>query len=324
MKVLVTGGAGYIGSHVVNLLGKQGHDISIIDNLSTGRKESILYGELFERNLEDTEWLNIFLKEQQFDACLHFAGSIIVPESVTKPIKYYCNNTKNSLNLIDLCQKYGTNRFIFSSTAAVYGDSKDGLCHEETPLNPINPYGRSKLMTEWMLEDVSKAFPEFNYVALRYFNVCGANIEGLIGQCSPQSTHLIKIASECASGKRKEMNLYGDDYKTKDGTCIRDYIHIEDLAQAHIDALSYLEKNKKSQVLNCGYGQGHSVKDVIQAVKSVTGADFKVNITGRREGDSAILISKAEKIQEVLSWKPKYNDLELMVRTAFEWEKKLN
>jgi UDP-glucose 4-epimerase len=205
----------------------------------------------------------------------------------------------------------------------VYGDIEGGECTEESPVHPINPYGRSKLMTEWMLEDTAHA-TALNYVALRYFNVAGANVDLKVGQCTPNATHLIKIASECASGKRSEMNLYGEDYNTPDGSCIRDYIHVDDLAQAHLDALSYLEKEKKSIVVNCGYGHGYSVKEVIAAVKKVTGVDFKVNLSGRRDGDAAKLISRADKIKEKLGWTPKYDNLEKIIETAYLWEKKLN
>lgn len=323
MKILLTGGAGYIGSHVLKMLGEQGHDIVVVDDLSTGRKESILYGRHEQFNISDLERLNSLMKKEGFEACLHFAGSIVVPESVQDPIKYYKNNTENSLNLIKLCHENKVNKFVFSSTAALYGDSaKDGLCTENSPLIPINPYGRSKLMTEMMLEDLAKV-EEFNYVALRYFNVAGANVDLKVGQCTPNATHLIKIASECASGKRDKMSIFGDDYDTLDGTCIRDYIHVDDLAQAHIDALNFLNKENKSLVANCGYGHGYSVKEVIKAVKEVTGVDFKAEIVGRRDGDAAKLISKAEKIKSTLGWTPKYDDLKLIVKTAFEWEKKL-
>lgn len=322
MKILITGGAGYIGSHVLNLLGQQGHDIVVVDNLSTGRKESILYGKHIQENIENLSFMEELFSKENFEACFHFAGSIIVPESVEKPIKYYANNTKNSLDLIDLCVKHGVNNFVFSSTAAVYGNIEGGECTEESPLVPINPYGRSKLMTEMMLEDTAKA-TNLNYVALRYFNVAGANVDLKIGQCTPNATHLIKIASECASGKRAEMSQFGDDYNTADGTCVRDYIHVDDLARAHVDALSYLEKEKKSIVVNCGYGHGYSVAEVITAVKKVTGVDFKVNKVGRRDGDAATLISKAEKIKAELGWKPQYDNLEKIIETAYLWEKKL-
>ncbi len=324
-NILVTGGAGYIGSHVVNLLGLSGNNysITVLDNLSTGRKASVLYGDLVEENLENLEAIDSLFSQKKFDAVIHFAGSIVVPESVTDPSKYYANNTENSLNLLKLCIKHKVKNFIFSSTAAVYGmGDGETPCTEEDYFNPINPYGRSKLMTEWMLEDFSNAY-EFNYVALRYFNVAGANVEGKVGQCTPNATHLIKIASQCATGKRDMMSLYGTDYPTPDGTCIRDYIHVDDLAQAHLDGLSYLLKGGKSQVLNCGYGHGASVKEVIAAVKAVSGVDIKVEEVERRPGDAIALISKAEKIKKILGWKPQYDDLNLIVKTALDWEEKL-
>jgi UDP-glucose 4-epimerase len=323
MKILVTGGAGYIGSHVVKQLGEAGHDLVIVDNLSTGRKASILFGRHEKKDISNIDFMDKLLATEKFDACFHFAGSIVVPESVIDPLKYYENNTKNSYELINLCKKHNVNKFIFSSTAAVYGDSaENGICSEESPLEPLNPYGRSKLMTEWMLEDTSKA-SDLNYIALRYFNVSGANIDLKIGQCTPNATHLLKIASECAAGKRDEMSIFGDDYKTKDGTCIRDYIHVDDLANAHVCALNFLENNKTSKVLNCGYGHGYSVKEVISTVKRITEVDFPVSMDIRRDGDAATLISKASKIREVLGWTPRYDDLDVIVKTAYEWEKKL-
>ncbi|OUR98885.1 UDP-glucose 4-epimerase GalE [Halobacteriovorax marinus] len=322
-KILVTGGAGYIGSHIVNLLGSSDHDIIIYDNLSTGREKSVLAGELVIGDLEDHAKLDALMKEHNFSACFHFAGSIIVPESVTDPLKYYNNNTQNTLDLINLCVKNKINKFIFSSTAAVYGMAPGGVCSEEMQVQPINPYGRTKLMTEWMLEDVAHAHDDFNFVILRYFNVAGANIEGKVGQCSPLSTHLIKIACETALGKRDKMFVFGDDYETKDGTCIRDYIHVDDLAQAHIDALTYLLKGGESTLCNCGYGHGFTVKEVLEVVKKVSGVDFKIEMGPRRAGDAPVLMSKAEKIGKVLGWTPKHDDLELIVRTAFEWEKNL-
>jgi UDP-glucose 4-epimerase len=323
MKLLITGGAGYIGSHVLNLCGEAEHEIVVLDNLSTGRKESILYGRHAEFSIEETARLDELFKKEKFEAVIHFAGSIVVPESVIDPLKYYENNTLNSLSMIKMCLKYGVKNFIFSSTAAIYGDSApDGICREESLIAPLNPYGHSKYMTEVMLESTALAH-DFNYVALRYFNVAGANVELKIGQCTPNATHLIKIACECATGKRDEMQVYGEDYDTPDGTCIRDYIHVDDLAMAHMKALGFLIKEESSVAVNCGYGNGFSVHEVIKAVKEVSGVDFKVNMGPRRAGDAARLISRADKIKEIFGWQPKYQDLNLIVRTALEWERNL-
>lgn len=323
MKILVTGGAGYIGSHIVLLLGKLGHEVTVIDNLSTGRRESVIGADLIVGEVADSNFLDQVMNSKKFDACVHFAGSIIVPESVTNPTKYYDNNTANSLNLIQACLRNKISKFLFSSTAAVYGLPAGGECVESTPVMPINPYGKSKLMTEWMLEDTAHANAEFNYVALRYFNVAGANVEGKVGQCSPFSTHLIKIACETALGKRKSMSVFGDDYNTPDGTCIRDYIHTDDLAQAHIDAIQYLVDGGKSDVFNCGYGHGFSVKEVLETVKKVSGVDFEVTQGPRRDGDAPNLIAVSSKIRKTLGWKPKHDDLSLIVKTALDWERNL-
>lgn len=322
MKVLVTGGAGYIGSHVTYQLMQKGHQVVVIDNLSTGKKESVLDAELIVGDIGDLPLVDKLIKQKGIEAILHFAGNIVVPESVENPLKYYANNTKNSLELIRLAHQNKIDKFIFSSTAAVYGMPESGVCHEQTPTIPINPYGRSKLMTEWMLEDLAYS-STFRYVALRYFNVAGAHVGGLLGQCSPLSTHLIKVACETSLGKRESMAIFGTDYDTKDGSCVRDYIHIDDLAHAHILALEFLANGGQSQILNCGYGHGHTVKEVIETVKRISGVDFKVIESARREGDSPFLISQANKIKEVLGWKPKYNDLDLMVKTARDWEAKL-
>ena len=322
-KILITGGAGYIGSHIVNLIGGTNHEVTIYDNLSTGRRESVVAGELVVGDLEDTKKLEALIIEKKFDACFHFAGSIIVPESVTDPLKYYNNNTQNTLELLNLCIKHNVNKFIFSSTAAVYGMAPGGICSEEMQVEPINPYGKTKLMTEWMLNDIAAAHKDFEFVILRYFNVAGANIDGKVGQCSPLSTHLIKIACETALGKRDKMYVFGDDYETRDGTCIRDYIHVDDLAQAHIDALSYLLNGGESTLCNCGYGNGFTVKEVLEVVKKISGVNFVVEMGPRRAGDAPVLMSKAEKIGKVLGWSPKYNDLDLIVKTAYKWEKNL-
>lgn len=321
MKILITGGAGYIGSHVVKALGLLGHDITVYDNLSTGHREAITFGDLVVGDLSDKSKLDELFKTRKFEAVLHFAGSIVVPDSVSDPLGYYQNNTVNSHFLLTLCQKYGVDKFIFSSTAAVYGMPGDGVCREDSPLAPINPYGQSKLMTEHMLKDLSFA-SDFRYVALRYFNVSGADPEGRVGQSFPKATHLIKVASETACGKREKMDIFGTDYPTLDGTCVRDYIHVSDLADAHVKALEYLAKGGKSEVLNCGYGHGFSVREVISRVKEITGVNFPVVEGPRRAGDPASLTAKADRIQQVIGWKPKYDDLNIIIKSAYEWEKK--
>lgn len=321
MKILITGGAGYIGSHVVKALGLKGHDITVYDNLSTGHRQAVLFGELVEGDLADLEKLEALFAAKKFEAVLHFAGSIVVPESVAQPLKYYQNNTVNSHHLLTLCQKFGVNKFIFSSTAAVYGMPEDGICREDSKLAPINPYGQSKLMTEHMLKDFSFS-SDFKYVALRYFNVSGADPDGQLGQSFPEATHLIKVACEVATGKRSSIKVFGSDYCTPDGTCVRDYIHVSDLADAHVKALEHLEKGGGSEVFNCGYGHGFSVKEVLARVIEVTGINIKIDESPRRPGDPASLTAKADRIQNVIGWKPKYDDLNLIIKSAYEWEKK--
>ncbi len=326
MKILVTGGAGYIGSHVVKQLGEQtNHEITVLDNLVTGFRESVLYGDFIEADLSDFKHIEEIIKEGNYDAVIHFAASLVVPESVEKPLKYYLNNTANTANLIKQCVTYGVNKFIFSSTAAVYGEPAPDLIPvtEESPVSPINPYGSSKLMSETVLKDTAFAYDKFNYIALRYFNVAGASVDGKIGQSTENATLLIKVAAETALGKRDKMFIFGDDYPTEDGTCIRDYIHVEDLASAHIRALEHLEEGKEGGVFNCGYGHGFSVKEVLETMKKVSGVDFPVEIKERRAGDPAILISNNRKIREVMHWTPKYDDLELICKTGLEWEKKI-
>lgn len=324
MNILITGGAGYIGSHVLNLLSKQtDHNLFIYDNLSTGRKESVVAGELIQADLEDLETLESVITSKNIDTVFHFAGSIVVPESVSNPLKYYKNNTLNTLNLIDLCIKHKINRFIFSSTAAVYGIPADGVGRVGDPTYPINPYGSTKLMTEQMLQDVGAAHPDFKYIILRYFNVAGAAVDGSVGQCTPNATHLLKIACQTALGKRDQMQIFGDDYDTPDGTCIRDYIHVDDLAQAHIDGLSYLNDGGSSKIFNVGYGKGYSVKEVLAATKKVTGVDFIAEIGSRRDGDPPALISEAKEIRKKTGWKPKNDDLNLIIKTAVNWEQRL-
>ena len=333
MNILVTGGAGYIGSHVAKLLlEKTNHNLTILDNLSTGFYEAIktLKGirdfDFVERDLSNWNEVEYVFRTKGFDAVIHFAASLIVPESVEKPIKYYLNNTANGTNLIGLCLKYDVNRFIFSSTAAVYGepepeDAESGIS-ENFPVNPINPYGRSKLFVENILKDAAFAQPEFKYVVLRYFNVAGASLDLKIGQRTKNATHLIKVAAQTALGIREKMFIFGNDYPTRDGTCIRDYIHVCDLAKSHIQALDYLEGNP-SDVFNVGYGRGYTVKEVVDTMKMVSGVDFEVRMAPRRLGDPAILIANSNKIKQKMGFKPDYNSLETICKTALEWEKKL-
>jgi UDP-glucose 4-epimerase len=322
VKLLVTGGAGYIGSHVVRQLGEAGHDIVVLDNLSTGFRQALLAGELVVGDVGDVGLLDELFSEYRFDAVLHFAAKIIVPESVENPLRYYRNNTANTLGLIDASVRHGVKYFVFSSTAAVYGEPDKSQVVETDPLLPINPYGASKMMSERILTDTAAA-SELNYVILRYFNVAGADSEGRIGQATPEATHLIKVACEVALGKRPGMAIFGTDYPTADGTCIRDYIHVDDLGRAHLDALDYLADGNDSVILNCGYGKGYSVKEVIDTVKQVSGNDFSVTLEGRRAGDPPELIAGNARIQQVLGWQPRHDDIEFIVRTAYEWEKKL-
>nr|WP_278252186.1 UDP-glucose 4-epimerase GalE [Deferrivibrio essentukiensis] len=322
---MVTGGAGYIGSHVVKQLGDYTkHEIVVLDNLVTGFRESILYGRFVEADLSDWDFVADFMKKEQFDAIIHFAASLIVPESVVNPLKYYLNNTANTANLIKCAVESGVKKFIFSSTAATYGepDKKYIPINEECPTVPINPYGMSKLMSENILKDASYAHKGFKYVILRYFNVAGADVGGRIGQSTKDATHLIKVAAEAATGKRDKILVFGTDYDTPDGSCIRDYIHVDDLASAHLLALDYLDDND-SDIFNCGYSRGYSVLEVLNTMKKVTGVNFKVEITGRRAGDPAELVADNKKIVSKLKFNPKYNDLELICKTAYEWEKRL-
>jgi len=322
-KILVTGGAGYIGSHVVKALGEQGYETLVFDNLSTGNDWAVLSGRLVRGELADRPTLDRLLTEFRPDAVIHFAASIVVSESVAEPLKYYRNNTATTLNLLEALRDYGVNRFIFSSTAAVYGIPEVIPVHERAPLAPINPYGTSKMMTELVLRDLAEADPAFRYVALRYFNVAGADGGNRIGQAYKNPTHLITRALKTASGIYPELQLFGADYDTPDGTCIRDYIHVDDLASAHVLALESLLAGGSNAIFNCGYGRGYSVREVLDIAKKVTGVDIPVTLAGRRDGDPPALVADSSLIQSALGWRPRHDDLEYIVGTAWAWERKI-
>ncbi len=320
--VLVTGGAGYIGSHVVKQLGEMGEQVIVLDNLSTGFSESVLSGELVAGDTGDLALVEKVLRDYKIDSVLHFAAHTIVPESVADPLKYYGNNTCSTRNLLACCQSCGVQNFIFSSTAAVYGELEVGVATEDSPKAPINPYGRSKLMSEWMLQDLCSV-TDMNSVILRYFNVAGSDPDGKIGQSTRNATLLIKVACEAAIGKRDQIYVFGTDYATPDGTGIRDYIHVDDLAAAHLSALDYLRTGGESTTLNCGYGHGYSVREVIDSVERVSGTKLNVVESPRRAGDPPKLVANADAIKATLGWEPRLNDLDTIVKTSLEWEKKL-
>lgn len=321
--VVVTGGCGYIGSHVVCQLSEAGYEVVVIDNLSTGFADSLLYGEkLYIGNVGDAALLAKVLTQHAPKAVLHFAASIAVEESVYHPLAYYQNNTATFLTLLQQIELHGISRCIFSSTAAVYGNSDAPTLRETDSLSPENPYGRSKWMDELFLKDLGAAYP-LQYVILRYFNVAGADRKLRLGQRTQKATHLIKVASEVATGKRKSLVVYGDDYPTRDGTCVRDYIHVEDLAAAHLAALSYLEKGGASEIFNCGCNRGASVREVVSAFDEILGRPLPFEMGKRRAGDAASLIANAEKITAQLGWKPQYQDLSEIVRSAWAWEMKI-
>lgn len=321
-QILVTGGAGYIGSHVVRQLGRARENVITLDNLSTGFEAAVTAGELVIGDTGDAGLLEKIFSANDIDTVMHFAAHTVVPESVADPLKYYRNNTASSRTLLEAAAKHGVKNIVFSSTAAVYGIPEGGKASEDSPTQPINPYGTSKLMTEWMLRDLAVAGGP-GYVALRYFNVAGCEPTGTIGQSTPKATLLVKVACEAATGKRPGVAIYGTDYPTPDGTGLRDYIHVEDLATAHLDALTYLRNGGESTVLNCGYGHGYSVREVLAAVSRANGEALNINEEPRRAGDPPELVAVAERVREVLGWTPKFDDLDTIVRTSLEWERKI-
>jgi len=323
MTVLVTGGAGYIGSHMALKLGDSGEETVVLDNLTTGFDWAVDHrASLVQGDAGDIEFVTKLIKDRGITEIIHFAGSIVVPESVVDPLKYYRNNTATSRNLLEAAVKGGVERFIFSSTAAVYGMTGLAPVEETTPLAPMSPYGKSKLMTEWMLADVAAAHP-VKYGVLRYFNVAGADPQKRSGQSTPLATHLIKVAAQTALGQRQKMDIFGTDYPTPDGTCVRDYIHVTDLIAAHKLLLDHLRRGGDSTTLNCAYGQGYSVRQVVEMVKDVSGINFRVDEGPRRAGDPASITATGEKVRKLLGWVPKHDDLREMVSTAIDWERYL-
>lgn len=322
--ILVTGGAGFIGSHVVYALREKGIDVVVLDNLSTGNRQLLPQDITFiEGDAGDEVFVQTLLIKYSISAVMHFSGSIVVSESVKDPLAYYYNNTVVSRSLISACVSAGVQTFIFSSTASVYGQKDIMPVNEETPVDPESPYGRSKLMTEWMLDDLAKS-SEMSFAVLRYFNVGGADAQGRTGQCCPNATHLIKVANEVANGKRPELVIHGDDYDTPDGSCVRDFIHVSDLADAHVEVLQLLQYTKQSYVLNCGYGKGHSVKEVVAAYRPILGKDLKSVIGPRRPGDIAELIADPSRLMELTNWSPQYTNLTDIITSSLNWEKQMD
>lgn len=323
MAVLVTGGAGYIGSHMVLNLADAGEDVVVLDNLVTGFDWAIDgRAQFVQGNAGDIDFVVSLIEKHGITEIIHFAGSIVVPESVTNPLKYYANNTSTSRNLIEAAVKGGVRHFIFSSTAAVYGMTGLDPVVEDTPLNPMSPYGRSKLMTEWMLADVAAAHP-LTFGVLRYFNVAGADPQKRSGQSTPLATHLIKVACQTALGQREKMDIFGTDYQTPDGTCVRDYIHVTDLIAAHALLVNHLRQGGESTTLNCAYGRGYSVREVVETVRKVSGIDFRADEGPRRAGDPDSITATGQKVRSLLGWVPQHDDLNEIVETAYNWERHL-
>jgi len=323
MSILVTGGAGYIGGHMVHALLDTGESVVVLDDLSTGfrwtvpQEAALIVGDFGDMALVDR-----VIQQHNIDSIIHFAAKTVVPESVADPLAYYLNNTARVRNLLECTVRHEVTRFVFSSTAAVYGEPDASPVFETALLAPVNPYGRSKLMVEWMIEDVARAHG-FSFVILRYFNVAGADPRGRLGQSTANATHLIKVAVQTALGQRSGIEVFGVDYPTRDGSCIRDFIHVTDVVDAHLQALDYLRRGGQSQVFNCGYGRGISVLEVIDTVKRVSGVNFAVEISSRRPGDPATVVAGADKIKAMLGWRPQYDDLAEMVRQALDWERRL-
>ncbi len=320
--ILVTGGAGYIGSHVVRQLGEAGEKVVVLDNLGKGFRQAVTTGELVVGDVGDYALVSRLMAEHGIDTVMHFAAHTIVPESVALPLKYYGNNTCSTRSLLQACIDNAVKNFVFSSTAAVYGIPEEGYAGEDSPTRPINPYGTSKLMSEWMLRDVAAVNP-LRYVALRYFNVAGSDPGGRIGQATPGATLLTKVACEAMVGKRPYVAVFGSDYPTPDGTGVRDYLHVEDLASAHLHALDYLRAAGSSVTLNVGYGHGYSVREVLRMVETVGGKPLTIREEARRAGDPAYLVSRADRIRSELGWQPRYDDLRAIVSSALAWERKL-
>ena len=321
-SILVTGGAGYIGSHVVRQLGEAGEKVVVLDNLGRGFRQAVPAGQLVVGDVGDYALVCGLLAQHHIDTVLHFAAHTIVPESVAQPLKYYGNNTCSTRSLLQACSENGVKHFVFSSTAAVYGMPDQGYADEDSPTRPINAYGTSKLMSEWMLRDVAAATP-LRYVALRYFNVAGSDPGGRIGQATQGATLLTKVACEAMVGKRPHVSVFGSDYPTPDGTGVRDYLHVEDLASAHLNALEYLRRDGKSVTLNVGYGHGYSVREVLRMVESVGGKPLLIREEARRAGDPAYLVARADRIRAELGWRPRFDDLQAIVTHSLTWEKKL-